>query len=108
MAVVVQGFRIASEASFWGSCAPLCTVRVFVQGQRAFLYRACVQLLRPLPRFAWAFPVVVVGSVAVGSEVVEASASSSGRGYASVFPCLALVLVSGRVFSVAGWCCCPA
>ena len=108
MAVVMQGFRIASEASFWGSCAPLCTVRVFVQGLRAFLYRACVQLLRPLPRFAWAFPVVVVGSVAVGSEVVVASASSSGRGYASVFPCLALVLVSGRVFSVAGWCCCPA
>ena len=27
---------------------------------------------------------------------------------ASVFPCLALVLVSGRVFSVAGWCRCPA
>ena len=108
MAVIVQGFRIASEASFWGSCAPLRTVRVFVQSQCALLYRACVQLLRPQPRFARAFPVVVVGSVAAGCVVVAVSASSSGRGNASVFPCLALVLVSGRVFSVAGWCCCPA
>ena len=100
MAVSVQGLRIASAAPFW-ALGPPCV-------QRAFLYRACAQLLGPLPRFARAFPVVVVGSVAVGCVVVEASASSSGRGNASVFPCLALVLVSGRVFSVAGWRCCPA
>ena len=42
MAVVVQGFRIASEASFWGSCAPLCTVRVFCTGPaRVFVQGLC-------------------------------------------------------------------
>jgi hypothetical protein len=32
----------------------------------------------------------------------------ASRRSAPVFPCLALVRVSGLVFSVAGWCCCPA
>ena len=42
MAVFVQGFRIEGEASFWGSCAPLCTVRVFCTGPaRVFVQGLC-------------------------------------------------------------------
>ena len=50
--------------------------------------------------------------MAVGCVVTEAIASSSGLGCFAVlrpfFPRLALVRVLGHVFSVAGWCCCPA
>ena len=56
----------------------MCTARVFVQGM-------CIQyLLRPLPRFGWAFPVLVVGLAAVGGVVAAAVASSSGLGRSAV------------------------
>ena len=97
------GPRSSRHSLKFGLRARMCTARIFVQG-------LCI-VARAAAPLAWAFPVVVVGLVAVGGEVAAAVASSSGVGRfavgvrvglgSCVFGCGLVLLPSLALFGLA-------